>query len=412
MKKTLTLLLSCLLSVMMPSMAGDYTLQIFGNANMDDVIDEQDLDAVEAMIGGTEAAQTELSDADHDGDLDEDDLDLIGRIIRGDPANVTLIDSVGRVVTVKTPVKRIVPLHMRHAAAVIVLGGEDAIVGVGSTVLERDLLFSNLRDRPSVGFHREPDPEAIMELEPDLVITFTQTGPQDQLNDKLPPEVALVRFDFSMIETLKGEMMALGYLIGGREALMDYEEWHDRYTGTVLERVSEIPEEDRVRVFMERESPDKEASVRWAYASDTGYTDLCDVAGGVNIAKAKIDYNGDVESEWVMEENPEVIIGLSYSGGYNAEDDTLLGAYRDGIMSAPGFEFVDAVKNDRVYVISGDFSLGPQMTIGTVVVAKWLYPELFSDLDPEAIHQEFLRDFMGVDYDLAEHGAFVYPPMD
>jgi len=396
---------------MMPSMAGDYTLQIFGNANMDDVIDEQDLDAVEAMIGGTEAAQTELSDADHDGDLDEDDLDLIGRIIRGDPANVTLIDSVGRVVTVKTPVKRIVPLHMRHAAAVIVLGGEDAIVGVGSTVLERDLLFSNLRDRPSVGFHREPDPEAIMELEPDLVITFTQTGPQDQLDDKLPPETALVRFDFSMIETLKGEMMALGYLIGGREALMDYEEWHDRYMGTVLERVSEIPEEDRVRVFMERESPDKEASVRWAYASDTGYTDLCDVAGGVNIAKAKIDYNGDVESEWVMEENPEVIIGLSYSGGYNAEDDTLLRAYREDIMSAPGFELVDAVKSERVHVISGDFALGPQMTIGAVVVAKWLYPELFRDLDPEAIHQEFLRDFMGVDYDLAEHGAFVYPPM-
>lgn len=412
MKKTLTLLLSCLLSVMMPSMAGDYTLQIFGNANMDDVIDEQDLDAVEAMIGGAEAAQTELSDADRDGDLDEDDIDLIGRIIRGDPANVTLIDSVGRVVTVKTPVKRIVPLHMRHATAVIVLGGEDAIVGVGSTVLERDLLFSNFRDRPSVGFHREPDPEAIMELEPDLVITFTQTGPQDQLDDKLPPETALVRFDFSMIETLKGEMMALGYLIGGREALMDYEEWHDRYTGTVLERVSEIPEEDRVRVFMERESPDKEASVRWAYASDTGYTDLCDVAGGVNIAKAKIDYNGDVESEWVMEENPEVIIGLSYSGGYKAEDDTLLGAYRDGIMSAPGFELVDAVKNERVHVISGDFALGPQMTIGSVVVAKWLYPELFRDLDPEAIHQEFLRDFMGVDYDLAEQGAFVYPPMD
>jgi iron complex transport system substrate-binding protein len=413
MKKTLTLLLSCLLSVMMPSMAGDYTLQIFGNANMDDVIDEQDLDAVEAMIGGAEAAQTELSDADRDGDLDEDDIDLIGRIIRGDPANVTLIDSVGRVVTVKTPVKRIVPLHMRHATAVIVLGGEDAIVGVGSTVLERDLLFSNLRDRPSVGFHREPDPEAIMELEPDLVITFTQTGPQDQLDDKLPSQIPIVRFDLSMIETLKGEMMTLGYLIGGREALMDYEVWHDHYTGMVKERASAILEEDRVRVFLEREkTTESKPVVRWAYASDTGYTDLCDLACGENIARGEIDYNGDVESEWVMEENPDVIIGLSYSGGYNAEDDSLLRAYREDIMSAPGFELVDAVKNERVHVISGDFALGPQMTIGAVVVAKWLYPELFRDLDPEAVHQEFLRDFMGVDYDLAEQGAFVYPLMD
>jgi iron complex transport system substrate-binding protein len=411
MKIISTLMLSSFLLLAVPSIAAGYTLHIFGNANMDDIIDEEDLALIEAMIGGS-VAETELADADHDGDLDEDDLVRVGEIIRGDPTEITLIDSTERVVTVRVPVQRIVPLHMRHATAVIVLGGEDEIVGVDSTVRERELLFGNLSTRASVGSTKEPDIEAILELEPDLVITFTHLGSQDQLDDKLPSNIALVRFDLSMVDTLKEEMMKLGYLIGNRESVNDYDEWYDLYMGTVQERVSEIPEEDRVRVFMERESPDREASVRWAYASDTGYTDLCDVAGGVNIGNEKIEYNGDVEAEWVMEENPAVIIGLSYSGGYQAEDDAPLGAYRDGIMSAPGFDLVDAVKNEMVYVISGDFALGPQMTIGTVAVAKWLYPELFSDLDPEAIHQEFLRDFMHVDYDLAEHGAFVYPPMD
>ncbi|MCP1392065.1 MAG: ABC transporter substrate-binding protein [Methanothrix sp.] len=395
----------------MPSIASDYTLRIFGNANMDDAIDEEDLDLIEAMIGGSEA-ETELADANHDGLIDEDDLTRVEEIIRGDPTEVTLIDSTERVVKVKTPAERIVPLNMRHATAVIVLGGEDEIVGVDSTVLDRELLFENLSTRALVGSTKEPDIEAILELEPDLVITFTHLAPQDQLDDKLPSEVALVRFDLSRSENLKEEMMALGYLIGNREAVKDYEEWYDLYMGAVLEKVSGIPEEDRVRVFMERESTDREASVRWAYASDTGYTDLCDVAGGVNIAKEKIDYNADIEAEWVMEENPEVIIGLSYSGGYRVDDDAPLMAYRDAIMSAPGFELVDAVKNGRVYIISGDFSLGPQMTIGAVAVAKWLYPELFSDLDIEAIHQEFLKKFMHVDYDLTEHGAFVYPPLD
>ncbi|MFA5578525.1 MAG: ABC transporter substrate-binding protein [Methanothrix sp.] len=395
----------------MPSIASDYTLRIFGNANMDDAIDEEDLDLIEAMIGGSEA-ETELADANHDGLIDEDDLTRVEEIIRGDPTEVTLIDSTERVVKVKTPAERIVPLNMRHATAVIVLGGEDEIVGVDSTVLDRELLFENLSTRALVGSTKEPDIEAILELEPDLVITFTHLAPQDQLDDKLPSEVALVRFDLSRSENLKEEMMALGYLIGNREAVKDYEEWYDLYMGAVLEKVSGIPEEDRVRVFMERESTDREASVRWADASDTGYTDLCDVAGGVNIAKEKIDYNADIEAEWVMEENPEVIIGLSYSGGYRVDDDAPLMAYRDAIMSAPGFELVDAVKNGRVYIISGDFSLGPQMTIGAVAVAKWLYPELFSDLDIEAIHQEFLKKFMHVDYDLTEHGAFVYPPLD
>jgi len=40
--------------------------------------------------------------------------------------------------------------------------------------------------------------------------------------------------------------------------------------------------------------------------------------------------------------------------------------------------------------------------------AKGLHPELCSDLDPQAIHQEYLTDFLGIDYDLEEHGVFVY----
>ncbi len=404
-----SLISSSILLILAAAPAAGYTLQIFGNANMDAEIDGLDIVALEGMIDGS-VAKTDLADAD--GDLDEEDLDRVRDIIRGGPVEITLIDSAGRVVTVDAPVSRIVPLHMRHATAVVVLGGEEAIAGVGKTVLERESLFPDLMDKPSIGSHTEPDLEAILELSPDLVIAFTQTGAQDQLDEKLPPEVALVRLDLSRADGLKEEMTILSILIGEREAAKAYQEWYDLYMGEVTERVALIPEDERARAFLERESPEREASTRWAYASDTGYTDLCDVAGGANIAKGKIGYHGDVEAEWVMEANPEVIIGLSYGGGYAAADDSRLKAYRDGIMKAPGFALVDAVKDGRVYIISGDFSLGPQMTIGTVVVAKWLYPELFADLDPQAIHREFLKDFMDVDPEIAGEGAFVYPPFD
>jgi len=42
-------------------------------------------------------------------------------------------------------------------------------------------------------------------------------------------------------------------------------------------------------------------------------------------------------------------------------------------------------------------------------MAKWFHPDLFEDLDPKAIHQEYLTRFQGLDYDLDEHGVFVYP---
>ena len=45
-------------------------------------------------------------------------------------------------------------------------------------------------------------------------------------------------------------------------------------------------------------------------------------------------------------------------------------------------------------------------------MARLFHPDLFVDMDPEAIHQEFLTDFQELDYDLNEHGVFVYPPIE
>jgi iron complex transport system substrate-binding protein len=45
-------------------------------------------------------------------------------------------------------------------------------------------------------------------------------------------------------------------------------------------------------------------------------------------------------------------------------------------------------------------------------MAKWFYPELFKDLDPKAVHQEYMTRFQRLEYDLDEHGVFVYPEVN
>jgi iron complex transport system substrate-binding protein len=49
---------------------------------------------------------------------------------------------------------------------------------------------------------------------------------------------------------------------------------------------------------------------------------------------------------------------------------------------------------------------------GVAYMAKWLHPEIFQDLDPQEIQQEYLNKFQGIDYDLNKYGAFVYPPLN
>lgn len=64
------------------SSAADFTLGIYGNANMDDRVDEQDIAYVEDVIRGTKPA-TNLTDADYDGKIDQQDIEQINRIIEG-----------------------------------------------------------------------------------------------------------------------------------------------------------------------------------------------------------------------------------------------------------------------------------------------------------------------------------------
>ena len=54
----------CVSLIAMPADASDFTLEIFGNANMDDTIDELHIEYVQGIIDGTDD-ETELSDANN-----------------------------------------------------------------------------------------------------------------------------------------------------------------------------------------------------------------------------------------------------------------------------------------------------------------------------------------------------------
>ena len=62
-----------------------------------------------------------------------------------------------------------------------------------------------------------------------------------------------------------------------------------------------------------------------------------------------------------------------------------------------------------MYLHYVDLMITPRFVVGIAYWAKWFHPELFSNLDPQEIHQEYLTDFMRIDYDLSEHGVFAYP---
>ena len=116
-----------------------------------------------------------------------------------------------------------------------------------------------------------------------------------------------------------------------------------------------------------------------------------------------------VDPEWVLEQNPDIIIVYAWGeSSFSAENAMKMKAAVEEIMNRPELANVNAVKNGNVYAVAHIASSGLQGVIWAGYCAKWFHPDLFEDLDTEAIHQEYIDRFLRIDYDV-KGGTFVYP---
>jgi iron complex transport system substrate-binding protein len=115
----------------------------------------------------------------------------------------------------------------------------------------------------------------------------------------------------------------------------------------------------------------------------------------------------------VTKENPRYIfVGVeSYGdGGYETNDMSKMAATKEQVMNRTELANIDAVKFNDVYCLDYLLLLGAgNNIIGTAYLAKLFHPDLFQDIDPEAIHQEYVDKFCRIDFDIRSQGAFVYP---
>lgn len=418
----ITVMALCMLLPLGPAGASMVTLQVFGNANMDDTIDDLDIEYVQGIIAG-ENEVTDLADANRDGQVDASDITQLNSIINKEATNLTLMDSSGNIVTISLPVERIILYHHQCGEVIQILGAQDKVVGVRDTFKDQVRRFPEISTKPSIGSGYDPDIEAVLSLDPDLILAYSsyQFPDPELLDSKLPDDVAVLRMDCecnSGVDVVKESVVTLGYLLDKAENVEEYLEWHDKYIDEIAERISQVPEDERLRFFLE--SSGTETLSRTAIGNGHAAHQICVLAGGDNIAagnvplqsNSEVEY-GSVETEWVLEQNPEVIVCRAMGEGirpYELDDTSILAAHADEIRELPGFAAVDAAANDRIYIITNDYAISPNYPTTVALLAKWFYPDLFEDVDPVAIHQEYM-DLMGISFDVSLQGAFFYPSL-
>ena len=383
----------------------DYVLGIYGNANEDDTIDMRDVTYTKLVIFGKKP-ETELADAYYDGEVDVLDVVQIKLIILGRESELTIVDVNGEDVTVKKPVERVIVLGDSQADAMRILRAEEKAVGRDSSPPEY-ILVPVISELPTVGDYLDPDAEAILALEPDIVLGYHSLAPD--LDEKLEPCVAVVRLDING-ETIVEEIKKLGYVLDKTNEAEEFCDWYEEHIEMIHGRIEGLSEEDKPKIFIEG-YPHYAEYYTCGKKSAEGY--ICKMAGGISIAADKP--SGVVDPEWVVTENPAFIyIGAMSTdpSGYGVDDIAGVEATREGVMSRPELKDVEAVKNGDCYCTASDIVHSIQQFISISYWAKLLHPELFEDLDPEAIHKEYLDRFQRIDYDIDERGVFVYPPIE
>lgn len=242
--------------------------------------------------------------------------------------------------------QRIVSLVPTVTEILFAIGAGDRVVGIS----DYDSYPPEALDRPRVGALIDPNLEAILALEPDLVVTY---GTQSLLAERLDG-VGIDQFSFvsGPVDHVVDSIDTLGGLLG-------LEEGAAAVTGEIEStirqlRVTKPAETPRVLLVHSRDA----GSLANFYSAgrDSYFGELIEIAGGENVF-------GDVTAnafqpslEEVISRGPEVIVELLPSGSSEGQIQARLNDWKQ-LTSVP------AVRDDRVHVLAGDHLLlvGPRL---------------------------------------------------
>ena len=311
--------------------------------------------------------------------------------------NFTFRDDVGRVVSVHTPLRRVAVFNRYDVEFVRAIAGTGVIAGVDAGTAKERAYWPGLEAAAIVGQGQStPNYDAIAALRPDLVL-IPRNGAWAEAGRVLAPlgiKVAVV----TGWDVLKHEENAtlIGRLFGqpekAREMNLFYRHWRD----LLRERLKGVR---RKRVYME------EVADWRTLLPGSGWHDMIEAGGGINVfgdVMLTADNRGrgnvqgfTVDPEEVIARRPELILKLE-PGQYAPHPRAFSRAVLTGIAARPGFAALPAVRDGQVYHMSYYLAGGCSKIIGALQLAKWLYPERFRDIDPDAVMAEWLTRFQHV----------------
>lgn len=340
------------------------------------------------------------------------------------PVRVT--DIAGRSVTVQAPARRMILGEGRQSYLVAALDRPDPfgrVVGWrddfrkadfdGYTIYEKQ--FPQIAALPAFGGWKDGafDIEQVIALRPDVVVMNLEAkvaiddGGLIGKLERVGIPVVFIDFREKPFENAERSIAIMAQLMGREAEGQAFTEYRAVQTARVTDRLRGFAG-PRPRVMIERAAGYDEGCCM--SFGDENFGRMVTMAGGENLAARLIPGTfGTVNPEQVVASRPDVVIVTGSNWKLFAPDGAWVGVGAGAnqelartrlrkLMERPAYRTLPVARTGRVHAIWHQFYDSPYQFVAIQVLAKWLHPELFADLDPDATFREFHERFLPVPY--------------
>ena len=278
--------------------------------------------------------------------------------------------------------ERIVSMAPSCTEILFAVGAGDSVVGV----TEYCDYPQEVKDKKDIGEieviggYSTPSFEKIVDLEPDLIVG-AYGNPDDVIYRLVEMDYPIYTQNPKNIDEILGHINAIGAITKCDETASSVVNELRADLDEIKEETESLEEEQRPRVFYN-------IGDFFTAGKETFANEIIEIAGGKNTAAYKSGYFL-MSLEEFIDKNPQVILCDSGHGGMSI-------AY-DQIVNDERLKDVDAVKNDRVYVIDTNIISRPgPRVVEAVKIVHADYADFFEEMEeeeeetipPEIISQE------------------------
>lgn len=308
-------------------------------------------------------------------------------------------DGLGREVEIPWPVERAVVANRYNSELIRACGAIDRVIAVDTNTAQDRVYWSQFDPENVIGKgQKELNYEQIAKLDAQILITPKNGNVEQDAAALEPLGIKVVVITGWDAADMVNQIEAVGRVFGEEENAAKLVDFYNTNVQLLKDSLKDVKEPKKI--YWEYGDP---FTTCIPGTSNDGWHNMLLMAGGENIFGDAELAGKDIDPEHILLEDPDLIIktssgpALKNTGVYTPPTKEMYDEITKEMVSRSGWDKLKAVKENNLYCTTGFCAGGLGKLIGAMYTAKWLYPELTQNIDPDKVFTEWMQ-MQGMDY--------------